>query len=271
MKQNAKLYIQTNLDKMKKKCAVFTIVKNESYFLPIWIKHYKRYFNNSDIYVLDHQTNDGSTSNLDVNVVSVVNELAFDHRWLVEVVQSFQKDLLENYECVLFAESDEIIYSIDKALDESINDFINSDFNYIRFKVYEIIKDLQKEKILSIDESIIKNRNYWFDNWMYSKSLLSKVPLQWTWGFHNLASYPNDPTGTFGLTLCHLHRVDFELMLERHEERATKWKLKNDGPVAGYQHRIGDREGVLEYFNKVIVEGCVIEEIPLEHKNKLEI
>ena len=41
--------------------------------------------------------------------------------------------------------------------------------------------------------------------------------------------------------------------------------------MVGYQHRIGDREGVLEYFNKVIVEGCVIEEIPLEHKNKLEI
>ena len=45
----------------KKKCAVFTIVKNENYFLPIWLKHYKRYFDNSDIYVLDHQSNDGST------------------------------------------------------------------------------------------------------------------------------------------------------------------------------------------------------------------
>ena len=253
---------------MKKKCAVFTIVKNENYFLPIWIKHYKRYFNSSDIYVLDHQTNDGSTSNLDVNVVSVVNELAFDHQWLVDTVQSFQKELLEDYDCVLFAESDEIIYSVEKEFNEAVDDFISSNYNYVRCKGYEIIQDLEKEKSLSLDDSIIQNRNYWFHNGGYSKPLLSKVPLKWVWGFHNLENFPNDPTGTFGLTLCHLHRVDFELMLKRHEERATQWKLKDDGPEAGYQHRIGDREGVLQYFN---IDGSLIEEIPLEHKSKLEI
>ena len=59
---------------MKKKSAVFTIVKNENYFLPIWIKHYKKYFNESDMYVLDHQSNDASTNNLSVNVVPVINE-----------------------------------------------------------------------------------------------------------------------------------------------------------------------------------------------------
>lgn len=256
---------------MKKKCAVFTIVKNENYFLPIWIEHYKRFFETSDIYVLDHQTNDGSTNNLDVNVINVINELAFDHQWLVNIVQSFQRNLLNEYECVLFAESDEIIYSIEGELNEIIDKFIDSEFDYIKCKGYEIIQDLEKEKSLSNKESIINNRNYWFYNWMYSKPLLSKVPLNWVWGFHNLENYPQDPVGLFGLTLCHLHRVDFELMLERHEERATKWKLKNDGELAGYQHRIGDRKGVLEYFNKVIVEGCVIEEIPKEHKNKLKI
>jgi len=260
---------------MKKKCAVFTIVKNESFFLPIWLKYYKKFFDDSDIYVLDHQSTDGSTNNLTVNVVPIVNELAFDHQWLVEIVQLFQKELLENYDCVLFAESDEIIYSVEKELNEVVDDFLSSNYNYVRCKGYEIIQDLEKEKSLSLDDSIIQNRNYWFDNWMYSKSLLSKVPLNWIWGFHNLTSYPNDfrldIPGAFGLTLCHLHRVDFELMLKRHEERATKWKLKNDGSAAGYQHRIGDREGVLQYFNKPVVEGCLIEEIPLAHKNKLEI
>lgn len=41
---------------MKKKCAVYTIVKNEDYFLPKWIKHFNKYFDKSDIYILDHQS-----------------------------------------------------------------------------------------------------------------------------------------------------------------------------------------------------------------------
>jgi hypothetical protein len=80
---------------MKKKCAVYTIVKNENYFLPKWIKHFTKYFDNSDIYILDHQSSDGSTSNLDVNVIEVINELAFDHQWLLDTVENYQSVLLE--------------------------------------------------------------------------------------------------------------------------------------------------------------------------------
>ena len=49
-----------------KDCAVFTIVKNEKLFLPIWIKHYKKFFDNYDIYILDHESNDDSTKNLGI-------------------------------------------------------------------------------------------------------------------------------------------------------------------------------------------------------------
>jgi hypothetical protein len=28
------------------------------------------------------------------------------------------------------------------------------------------------------------NRNYWFESWMYGKTLLSKIKLNWVWGFH---------------------------------------------------------------------------------------
>jgi hypothetical protein len=70
-----------------KDCAVFTIVKNEKLFLPIWIKHYKKFFDDSDIYILDHESNDDSTKNLDVNVIPVYNEFTFDQNWLINTVQ----------------------------------------------------------------------------------------------------------------------------------------------------------------------------------------
>jgi hypothetical protein len=250
---------------MKKKSAVFTIVKNENYFLPIWIKHYKKYFNESDMYVLDHQSNDGSTNNLNVNVVPVINELAFDHQWLVDTVQNYQKKLLEEYECVVFAESDELLYSIDKPLNEIIEDLINDPTqDFITCHGYEVI-EMKDEKSLSLNDEIFKNRSYWFKHSNYNKTLISKIPLNWVWGFHYTTI--GERKFTHGLHMVHLHRVDFEMMLKRHEERAKKWNLKNDGPGVGFQHRIGDREGVMEYFKNIPSTPTLI---PNEHKIILE-
>ena len=109
---------------IKKKCAVFTTVKNESIFLPIWLRHYQQYFDNQDIYVLDHHSTDGSTLNLPVNVKTVANDYVNDHEWLVKIAQDFQKELLKEYECVVFAESDEILYSLEKPFNQTIDEFI---------------------------------------------------------------------------------------------------------------------------------------------------
>jgi hypothetical protein len=250
---------------MKRKSAIFTIVKNENYFLPIWIKHYKKYFDESDIYVLDHQSNDGSTENLKVNVVTVINELAFDHQWLVDTVQNFQKELLEKYQCVIFAESDELLYSIENPLNLVIENLINNpNQDYISCIGYEII-EMRDEKSLSLEDKIIENRNYWYKCPLYDKTLISKIPLSWIWGFHNVNGKPK--LYTDGLYMAHLHRVDFELMLKRHEERSKKWNLKDDGAGVGFQHKIGDREGVMKYFKNITSSP---ELIPNEHKMALK-
>ena len=249
---------------MKKRSAVFTIVKNEKYFLPIWIKHYKKYFDESDIYILDHQSTDESTKNLSVNVVDVINDLAFDHQWLVNTVENFQKDLLEKYECVVFAEADELLYSIEKSLDKVIDNLINdSTQDYITCVGYEVI-EMKDENSLTESDEIFKNRNYWFKTTNYDKTLISKIPLSWCWGFHNANG--KQKKFTHGVHMVHLHRVDFEMMLKRHEERAKKWNLKNDGPGVGFQHRIGDREGVMNYFKDI---PSIPTLIPNEHKKIL--
>jgi hypothetical protein len=245
---------------MKKDVAIFTIVKNESYFLPIWIKHYSKFFKKEDIYILDHQSNDGSTNNLDVNVVPVINELAFDHQWLVDTVENFQKKLLEEYTCVIFVESDELLYSINIPFTELIGKFISSNETHITCTAHEIIEVIGKEKQLLPDDSIIDNRNYWFRYPIYDKTLISKIPLIWTWGFHDVRNVPKNTNPD--LFMCHLHRCDFEMMLKRHEERAKKWNLKNDG-VSGFQHKIGDRDGVLKYFKDI---PSIPTEIPSIHK-----
>lgn len=237
--------------------AVFVIAKDENYFLPKWVSYYKQYFHPRDIYVLDHQSTDGSTDNLDVNVVKVTNDVALDHAWLTNTVQDFQKKLLETYKAVLFTESDEFVYSLNKPLDECIQDFIASEHPYATCVGYEVVQDLVNEKALADDEPIMPHRNQWARYPMYDKTLFSKVPLNWVVGFHS-HSQPNNYYG--GLHLLHLHRHDFEMMVRRHEKRVSKWVMSNDGN--GAQNRIADRNGLSKYFNSL----QDLRQIPAEHK-----
>ncbi|CAF3325164.1 unnamed protein product [Rotaria sp. Silwood1] len=119
--------------------AVFTICRNEPGYLPIWLKYYRRYFADEDIYILDNDSNDGSTSNLPVNVIRVHSEKYFDHYWLVETIQNKLRDLLKSgYKYVLFAEIDEIIIPDPAKYPLGLIDYINrTNISVVRVKAYD--------------------------------------------------------------------------------------------------------------------------------------
>jgi hypothetical protein len=240
-------------------CAVFVMVKDEGYFLPKWIAYYKQFFAPQDIYILDHQSSDGSTRNLDVNVTPVVNEVAVDHAWIVNTIQDFQKKLLKEYRCVLFAESDEIVYPLYQTLGEYIQWFLESNLDYVTCIGHELMQKIGEEKPLSLSDPIMDNRDYWFRHSLYDKTLLSKVPLNWAWGFH---SHQGQNVFKNALYMLHLHRHDFEMMLKRHEMRVAKWKIKDDGG-ASYQFKISHRDELLKYFYEQCKDP---QKIPTEHK-----
>jgi len=227
----------------KATCAVFVMVKDESYFLPKWLAYYKQFFKPEDIYVLDHQSTDGSTDNLDVNVIKVTNDVAVDHTWIVKTIQDQQRKLLEKYRCVLFAESDEIVYPLYETLNQYIDRFLDSDDDYVTCIGHEMMQDLKTEKPLGVDDPILANRKHWFRYALYDKTLLSKVPINWEWGFHG----HDKPNVYRELYLLHLHRHDFEMMLKRHERRVATWKIKDDG-ASSYQFKISQRDELMKYF-----------------------
>jgi hypothetical protein len=223
---------------------VFTIVKNERYFLPIWLKYYSRYFDSEDIYVLDHQSDDGSTSMISANVIKVENELAFDHRWLAETVSNFQKELLNEYECVIFSEADELLYSPKYDLNELIDVFLSSDDEFLTCFGYEIVQKIPEEINLNPGDEIFINRKYWDRHEVYDKPLISKISMDWVPGFHDC--WDMRKNYNCDLHLIHLHRVDFELLMERHKERA-QWKYKDD--KLGYQNKTDNRDWLWDWFN----------------------
>ena len=215
-------------------CAVFTVCKNEKQMLPIWLRYYSQYFASEDIYVLDHESDDGSISGLNVNVVVIKNDLVFEHFWLIDQVCAFQKKLLETYQVVLFAESDEIVIPNLSKYPKGLVEYIdNLQQPYVTCCGWEVVQRLGDEPELDWNLPILSQRKYGVASKMFSKTLLSTIPLPWDAGFHNILGIDTLPDPN--LAMFHLHSVDLNYTIRR-----TEWKrnsnLANQGGL-GFQHR----------------------------------
>jgi len=213
----------------KGRCAVFTIVKDEAVMLPVWLRYYRRYFHDADVFVLDHDSQDGSTVGLPVNVSPVHNVHAFDHAWLVGTVKEFQRFLFSlGYEYVLFAEVDEIVLAepaIYRGLDEYIALLKRP---VVRCTGYEMYQHLSfEDPPIDWSKPIFDQRQYWTFSQLYCKPLLSSLPLDWTVGFHTAAGeQPLDSA----LLLVHLHYADLQYTLARHAwKREQNWAPDQGG------------------------------------------
>jgi len=223
-----------------RKCAAFTIVQNEAVFLPIWLKYYGRHFDRTDLYVLDHASDDGSTEGVEqrCNLLRVHRDQSFDHKWLNGTVSAFQAFLLRSYERVLFAEADEIVVA-DPARYGGLGDYVGRcRARAARCTGFEVVHYPDEEPPLHFDQAILAQRRYWHASHDYCKPLLAAVPMSWSLGFHKAPDFPDlqpDPN----LFLVHLHRVDYGTCVARHRATAARnWGEDDIRAEHGVQNRL---------------------------------
>ncbi len=248
--------------------AVFTIVQNEADFLPLWLGYYGGHFDPEDIYVLDHDSTDGSTDGLGAscNVVPVHRDKSFDHVWLKATVEAFQAFLLTAYEAVLFAEADEFVVADPRhyaGLAEYADSLEGPAACCTGFNVVHYPDDGEPE--LRFELPLLGQRRFWHRSPKYSKRVLSKVPLRWTIGFHLESTLPDvapDPD----LYLIHLHRADYVRCLERHRAAVARdWSRSDLREGFGRETRVVDEAEFREWFYAgADLEGSAREPIP-EH------
>lgn len=227
----------------------FTIVHNEAVMLPLWLDYYGRYFDADDLYVLDHDSTDGSTAGLAgrCNVVPVHREAAFDHHWLKSTVEQFQAFLLRSYDAALFAEVDEIVLADPRryaGLDHYIAEMTRSAARCSGFNVVHQPDELP----LRFDAPLLAQRRYWHGSLEYSKRLLSRIPLRWSEGFHHEFNAPDDAPDP-ELLLVHLHRIDYDRCLARHQASVARdWNEVDVVNGYGAQNRISAPSEFEEWF-----------------------
>lgn len=248
-----------------KSSAVFTIVQNEPFFFPIWLDYYSRFFAPEDIYVLDHDTTDGSTDREGFQLERV-SKATYDIRWLKKVVERKQRELLMDYDNVLFVDSDEIVAP--NPVLGNLGDYL-AGFNgiWINCLGYEVLQ-MPDEGPIQAGRPILEQRRCWFPNSIYDKPALSTIPIDWKLGFHGR----RDNHGRFDpdLRLIHLHRADYEVCLERHRAyRRRRWNRRNLAKGWSTHNRITDAAEFRRWYYEDTAAPLLelkLEEIPEEWK-----
>ncbi len=240
--------------------AVFTIVQDEPVFLPVWLRHYSKFFESENIHIINHQSTPENYDKLqalkdEYGFVeqNVFNDTAFDHEWLCKMIADYQHWLSHSYDCVLFCEADEIVTPKDGDLIGYID---NMERSCITTTGWEIVQRKKGEPTWNPDEPIIHvQRRFWTRHEKFNKPLLSRKPLEWIAGFHKAKhrmgehyidmKIPRDDD----LLLIHLHRVDFNYAFSKAKINSQKeWAKKDIDEKMGAQNRIFERRHMESWY-----------------------
>ena len=245
-----------------KRTALLTLVQNEAYFLPIFLGYYSRFFAAEDIYVIDHDTTDGSTDRGGFVRLPVSHD-TFDVPWMVQTVQEQQHELLDSYEAVLVADVDEIVAPNPEW--GTLGDYLERfDERWVNCLGYEILHFKDEEPPLDRDRPVLEQRRFWYPNDAYDKPALASEKQTWRLGLHGRADnhFNLDPD----LRMIHLHRVDFDHCLERHQRwRERTWSERNRDRGLGVHIRERDEADFERWFYEDSAFSGIkisVEEIP---------
>ncbi|CAF3079519.1 unnamed protein product [Rotaria socialis] len=231
--------------------AVLTICRTEPGYLPIWLKYYRQYFPDEDIYILDNDSSDGSTSRLTVNVIRVHSDAYFDHYWLIETVQNQVQELLKSgYKYVLFTEIDEMVVPDPLKYPLGLYDYINrTNQSIVRVKAYDVRHNVALEPKLKLNESILQQRRFRMRHSMYDKPLLTNRPVHWQPGFHTCQESSIQDEN---LLLFHLQRMDHDFYMQRTDWKSRQnLKMEDIKKGMGVQHAFRGEQA--EHFFATIV------------------
>jgi hypothetical protein len=228
------------------KVAAFTMAYNESWMLPLWLAYYGSQVGNDNLYVLDHGSTDGSTEGISASVLKVPRFDPFDEIQRVEFITRFQQSLLCYYDAVIFSDTDEFLVPR-PSLYSGLLDFVDRRCELISTAIgVEVVQIRGVEPKLRLDEPILPQRRYAVFAPEYCKTLIARVPLQWSVGLHACHLPPQiDP----GLYLFHLKRIDYEGALQHFRMlRSVEWSEDSKAHGYGSQMRTSEQQFAETFF-----------------------
>ena len=178
--------------------------------IPYWQNYYGNLFGRENLYPVGDLKNDFFMSLFSIpkkNLIELGAHYQSDYDLHVSTVTRIQRELLDSYDVVIFAEADEFfVPDLNKYAD--LKDFLmkNSD-DYFTSQGYNVISDIDNELPLNPTKSLLSQRKWWYKNTGESKTLIVRKPVtSYSGGFH--ICYPSVPEHP-ELFNIHLHDFDY--------------------------------------------------------------
>jgi|SRR5579863_3680600 len=219
---------------MKRPACALAMVKNEGIFMPFWLEYYTRFFEPQDLYV----HSDGSTDNTEGQCHAVGVNFHAVPRGTITVgkndkyVKVIIAQLLERYECVLFAESPDDILVPGPVhncnLQTYLLDFIRSREPYRFLTGINIVQGPHELPYDPSKGTLLSQRQFAIRCNQYDNAFLWSVPPLWGRGWHDLGGSRlcgmGDEQGeNKRLYNLHIHYADFDLCNRRHHVRQATY------------------------------------------------
>lgn len=232
----------------KKLFAIFTNVKNEKDYLPIWLKHYSKYVPYQDIYIYDDNTTDGSTDNLPCNVIKLPHyPYDYDTLYITKIVNDVQKELLQKYEYIMYVQADGIIFHTKY---DNLCDYIKwlkqNNIGNIRTNGFHVVQNINVgQKQYNPNKTILSQRSYWLPDVMRCVPAISNYYLNYKLAFHDAPNMNNGVDSE--LIYFHLHVFDYNIHMDRKLTMGKNAKYI-DNPDWGWQNKLQTRQKIDEFF-----------------------
>lgn len=212
--------------------AAVTMAYNEPVMLAWWLRHYSRQVGARQCYVIDHDSDDGSTARLgEVNVIRVPRG-SFDETTRANFVSDFCTSLLRWYDWVAYTDVDEMLVA-DPAIYASLADYCLRRHPDVVTALGVNLLHGYHESAIDPDRPLLGQRRWMFPLSSMTKPLLTRVPTRWTAGFHS----SDAPIVFDGLTNFHLAYVDFDRTIARQVKRRV-----SKAGLEGHHHLMSDEQ-----------------------------
>ena len=204
--------------------AVWTMVRDENYFLRLWVNYYSKFLPCEHIFILVDGADSFLPDGLDGCQIIVLPKSKIvegwdERRW--QFLSHFASALATRFDVVLGGDVDELVvldpkvglnpitYILERAEGQVISPF-----------AIEVVHRIDLEPALSLGEPVLGQRRFGRLNASYCKPCIHRGPIRWSLGQH-YADYP-ELILSKDLFLFHLRYLDAELLGQRQEQRSNR-------------------------------------------------
>lgn len=164
-----------------------TMVYNEGPMLRRWVEHYSRQLGRERLLVIDHGSDDGSTSEAALAGVSrlTLPRSPYDNRQRIDFFNGLQASLLQYHEVVMFSDCDEFLVA-DPRRYKNLREYLEQKKDdCIRATGLNVMHVPSLEPDLDQEKPLLGQRRHGYFHTPECKPLVARMPQAWEVGLHD--------------------------------------------------------------------------------------